>query len=119
MTGSYAEWLPTRPHALRPGDCIRSKQLGGTHFIVDHIQKLGHGVYVWKDRAERQNYPEFFTWDHELEVFRYTPDPKPFKVYTRDYKNNGDCDKRVFEFATRKQQASFIGRTNRCVTFYT
>lgn len=117
MTGSSVEWRKIEPRVLRPGNCIRSKQLGGRHFIVDRVEKLEHGVYVWKDRAERQNYPEFFTWDHELELYVYTPDPKPYKVITRDYDKDGNCDKRTFEFKTQKQQLAFIMRTNRCVTF--
>lgn len=43
---------------------------------------------------------------------------KPYVVYTRLYKKNGDCDKRIHRFATRKAQQSFMWRTVRAVTFY-
>lgn len=47
-----------------------------------------------------------------------TADPKPYVVYTRLYKDNGDCDKRIHRFASRKAQDAFMSRTERAVTFY-
>lgn len=75
----------------------------------------GAGVYLWRSG---QGYPEFYVWDHKMTRTTYVPDPKPFKVYTRTYLKNGDCRKRIHEFATREAQSRFIGRTNLCVTFY-
>lgn len=49
---------------------------------------------------------------------RPQPDPKPFYVYTRYYKANGDCEKRVHHFATRKAQRAFIRNTHRAVTAF-
>lgn len=78
----------------------------------------GAGVYVY---VTGQGYPEFYVYGTPvtLQARRLAPavDPKPFKVYTRDYNKAGDADKRIFSFATRAAQARFVGRTNRCVTF--
>lgn len=62
--------------------------------------------------------PQYIAPEREVEIVKAAPE-KPFAVYTRDYDAEGNCDKRIFRFATRKAQESFMGRTNRCVTFYT
>lgn len=46
------------------------------------------------------------------------PNPNPFYVYTRLYKANGDCEKRVHHFPTRKAQQAFMRRTHRAITAY-
>lgn len=95
--------------------------MGHTHTAL-RIENApgGAGVYVY---IVGQGYPEFYTWGTPVTVtgpakrIRPAVDPKPFKVYTRDYNTAGDCDKRIFSFATRAAQSRFVSRTNRCVTF--
>ncbi|HEU5119255.1 MAG TPA: hypothetical protein VFT74_21875 [Isosphaeraceae bacterium] len=72
-------------------------------------------------RFERNGgYPQYIAPEREVEVVRQPlPDPKPYKVYTRLYKANGDCEKRIHSFATKKAQWSFMDRTPRAITYYT
>ena len=65
-------------------------------------------------------YPQYIAPEREVQVVRQPArDPKPFKVYTRLYKPNGDCEKRIHAFATAKAQEAFMARTKRAVTFFT
>ena len=80
-------------------------------------QADGKGIYVY---VVGQAYPEFYlNWTEVTLNSNPAPafDPKPFKVYTRDYNAAGDKDVRIISFATRKAQGAFVLRTNRCVTF--
>lgn len=97
---------------LRYGELF-TDEMGHRH-RVEAVEQLGHGVYI---TVTGQACPEFYLNDHQVTVYVPYVDPKPFKVYTRDYKANGDCDKRIFEFPSRAKQASFVARTHRCVTF--
>jgi hypothetical protein len=85
---------------------------------VEAGQANGAGIYVY---VEGQAYPEFYLNETPVTIYRarlvQPADPKPFKVYTRDYNAAGDKDVRIFSFATRKAQGAFVLRTNRCVTF--
>ena len=84
---------------------------------VEAGQANGAGIYVY---VVGQAYPEFYLNETPV-TLNSNPapafDPKPFKVYTRDYNAAGDKDVRIFSFATRKAQGAFVLRTNRCVTF--
>lgn len=61
---------------------------------------------------------QYVDGDREVQVVRQpAPDPKPFKVYTRLYKESGDCEKRIHEFPSEKARSAFLRRTNRVVTF--
>lgn len=61
--------------------------------------------------------PQYIAADREVDIERIPVTvEKPYYAYTRDYDADGNCDKRVFRFRTRKQQSSFLRRTNRCVT---
>lgn len=62
--------------------------------------------------------PQFIWAEREVDIRRPAPvDPKPFKAYTRDYDAEGNCDKRIFSFATEAARSRFLSTTKRCVTF--
>lgn len=72
-------------------------------------------------RFERNGgYPQYIFGEREVEVAnKPASDPKPYKVYTRLYKTNGDCEKRIHSFATKKAQSAFMDRTHRAITHFT
>lgn len=115
MTGSqHAEQQLTVEH-VKYGDLILDEL--GQKYRVEKVEKLDHGVYLWK---AGQGYPEFYLNGSKMTRYYVIPDPKPFKVYTRRYKANGDCIKGIREFKTRKAQGRYIlnAPADVAITFY-
>jgi hypothetical protein len=115
MTGvTYTEQPITAKYA-RLNDVIQDEL--GQKYRVQKVEDLGHGVYLWKPG---QGYPEFYLYDHKMTRFIRVEDPKPYKVYTRKYKANGDCIKGIREFKTRAAQGRYIlnAPDDVAITFY-
>lgn len=113
-SSSIVEQSITAKYA-RYGDLIQDEM--GQKYRVEKVEDLGHGVYLWK---AGQQYPEFYLNDHKMTRTVFVADPKPFKVYTRKYKANGDCIKGIREFKTRAAQGRYIlnAPDDVAITFY-
>lgn len=103
---------------IRPGDTVT--YCGETFTVFKASYEMVPGL--WRFDTIEPGPPQYIAPEREVEPVRLVPrrtppDPKPFKVYTRYYKANGDCEKRIHSFATDKARASFIRRTKRVVTF--
>lgn len=70
-------------------------------------------------RIDTGRTPQYVADFREVRIRRADPaETKPYVAYTRLYKPNGDCEKRIHRFATRKALDSFMDRTVRAVTFH-
>lgn len=96
---------------IRPGD--RVTYCGATFVARSVSRDLGSGLI----RVATDGAPQFIADFREVRIARPAPvEEKPFYAYTRLYKANGDCEKRIHRFATRKALDSFMARTPRVVT---
>lgn len=97
--------------AIEKGDSVT---YCGSTFVPQSITLAPSGLLRFEVAGRN---PEYIWGEREVTIERIEQPHKPFAVYTRDYDEEGNCDKRVFRFKTAKQQIAFIRRTNRCITF--
>lgn len=98
-------------------DAAAARTASDTNFFYGMDEKEW-GLQV---REARRLLDAFDRAEYQRRLAERTPeqvarDEKPYYVYTRLYKDNGDCEKRVHYFKTAAAQSRFIATTHRAVT---